>query len=88
MLNYIISALSGIIVGAIYSFLFLSSFDLGPNSNTKFDFKQLLTFIVRFIFIIVVVIGLPFYFKINLFWFLISLGVTFWVCVLTKLKVK
>jgi len=88
MLNYILSALSGVVVGAIYSFLFLSSFDLGPNPSAKFDFKQLLTFIVRFIFIIVAVIALPFYFKINLFWFLISLGVTFWICVLTKLRVR
>jgi hypothetical protein len=88
MLNYIISALSGVVVGAVYSFLFLSSFDLGPKASTKFDFKQLLTFIIRFIFIVVAVIALPFYFKINLFWFLISLGVTFWICVLAKLRVR
>lgn len=88
MLIYVVSILCGILVGGIYSFLFLSSFKLAPNTTSRFDFGQLLTFIIRFIFIIVAAIAMPFYFKINLIWFLFGLGVTFWICVLTKLKVK
>lgn len=88
MLNIIYSILSGAIVGVIYSFLFLASFNLGSSGATKFDFQQVLTFVARFIFIIVVAVALPIYFNVDLLWFLLSLGVTFWGFLLTKLRIR
>lgn len=88
MLNIVYSIFCGAIVGAIYSFLFLSGFKLGSGSGIRFDFWQVLTFIIRFIFIIVVAVALPIYFNIDLLCFLLTLGVTFWVFILTKLRIR
>lgn len=88
MLNPFYSVIAGFVVGGIYSALFLSSLSLRSSGSVKSDFMHGLTFIARFIFIIVAAIVLTIYIKISLFWFLLSLGVTFWVCVLARLRIK
>lgn len=88
MLDPFFSIITGLVVGGIYSLLFLSSFNTRSDNSTGLDFWRGLTFIARFIFIIVAALVLTLYFKVNIFWFLISLGVAFWGCILVKLRIK
>jgi hypothetical protein len=82
------SIIAGLMVGGIYAFLFLNSFKMCLGEEGGSGFMQGLTFIARFIFIIVATLVFTFYFKVNVFWFLPSLGGMFWIYVLARLRIK
>ncbi|KKQ32717.1 MAG: hypothetical protein US49_C0006G0168 [candidate division TM6 bacterium GW2011_GWF2_37_49] len=88
MLNHFYSIIVGLVVGVVYSMLFISSFNVRPSGSEPSGLQQILTFAARFIFIIIAAIVLIIYVKISIIWFMLSLGIAFWGCVLTKLRVK
>lgn len=88
MLSPFYSIIAGLFVGGVYSFLFLRSFNVRSSGSGPSGFQQVLTFAARFIFIIVAAVVLTIYVKISIIWFLLSLGIAFWGCVLTKLRMK
>ena len=88
MLNPFYSIIAGFVVGGVYSLLFLSSFNVRSSGSEPSGLQQILTFAARFIFIIVAAVILTIYVQVSIIWFLFSLGIAFWGCVLTKLRMK